>query len=219
MNQAPGHAESNQTILALAAAARIVGCPVDTAQPAELLTAGEPAGATPALGLTGKSVVRLPEDLRLAEAGAFAGVTAAAAAAAADTRYKSEEATPISATLLPDLCFGTGGMTSLFTPRQEFRNRYMAAILNRLAANRLHAGRGAAFAVVVGEASVTSAGELMGQYMERMREKMTQPPEEAAVGGQLEAAETAKARVQTLVGRVNRWVYRPPVACCSASLR
>lgn len=154
-------AEAAMEPLALAAAARIVGCPVDTAQPAELLTAGEPAGATPALGLTGKSVVRLPEDLRLAEAGAFAGVTAAAAAAAADTRYKSEEATPISATLLPDLCFGTGGMTSLFTPRQEFRNRYMAAILNRLAANRLHAGRGAAFAVVVGEASVTSAGELL----------------------------------------------------------
>ena len=166
VTQAGGHplaaaaAEVALEPLVLAAAARVVGCPVDSAPPAELLLKGEPDGQTPALGLTGKSVVRLPEDLRLAEAGAFAEVTAAAAAAAADTKYTSEDATPISATLLPDLCLGTAGMTSLYTPRQEFRNRYMAVLLNRLAANRLD--EAPAFTVVLGKwENVTSAGGLL----------------------------------------------------------
>ena len=159
--------------LTLAAAARALGCPVGTPPPAELLmTGGEPADATPSLGLAGKSVVRLPEDLRLVEAAAFAEVTAKAAAATADTRSKSKDATPISSTLLPDLCTGSGGMMPLYTPRQEFRNRYLAALLNRLASNRLPEGSssssssssidGQPFTVEMGKFKhVTSPGALL----------------------------------------------------------
>lgn len=145
--------------LALATAARIIGCQVGSAPATELLAVGgEPADSTPALGLAAKSVVRLPEDLLLAETEAFATETPTSV----DRRYTSKDATPISTTLLPDLCFGTGGLTSQYTRRQEFRNRYLAAVLNRLVANRLDDRQSVDFAVEIGKYKhVTSTGAFM----------------------------------------------------------
>ena len=101
-------------------------------------------------------MLKLPEDLLLAEIEAFATETPASV----DRRYTSKDATPISTTLLPDLCFGTGGLISQYTRRQEFRNRYLAAVLNRLAANRLD--NSVDFVVELGKYKhVTSAGAFM----------------------------------------------------------
>ena len=47
----------------------------------------------------------------------------------------NKESKEINAGLLPGLCFGRAGRMSIFSLREEFRNRYLSAVLNKLISN------------------------------------------------------------------------------------